>query len=171
MRCKQQRRGAGAQVARDDANAFRRAAGSRFTSLTSAHAPTAAFNAAQDHRTARRVKFMFATTDPECVLATILSRCQQFDLSAHPHRSSSKSRTSRGLEQVKIDGWRCYAIARVADGGMRDAESTLDQLISFCGDKIEEADVLTMFGLHGARANPDLSRAVLAGRDSYRCIS
>src|SRR5206468_8385301 len=55
------------------------------------------------------------------------------------------------------------AIARGADGGMRDAESALDQLISFCGDKIEESDVLSMFGLAAQRQILDLSRAVLAG--------
>ena len=48
---------------------------------------------------------------------------------------------------MTIDEFALHAIARGADGGMRDAESTLDQLISFCGDKIEEADVLSMFGL------------------------
>ena len=48
---------------------------------------------------------------------------------------------------MEIDDAALYAIARGADGGMRDAESTLDQLISFCGSKIVEADVLSMFGL------------------------
>src|ERR1700704_3284795 len=46
---------------------------------------------------------------------------------------------------------------------MRDAESTLDQLISFCGDKIEEADVLSMFGLTAQGQLLDLARAILAG--------
>src|SRR2546422_9005485 len=46
---------------------------------------------------------------------------------------------------------------------MRDAESTLDQLISFCGDKIEEADVLSMFGLTAQGQPLELSRALLTG--------
>jgi DNA polymerase-3 subunit gamma/tau len=54
-------------------------------------------------------------------------------------------------EKVSIDADALLAIARGADGGMRDAESTLDQLISFCGDRIVESDVLSMFGL-AARA-------------------
>jgi len=66
-------------------------------------------------------------------------------------------------EQVQVDAAALYAIARGADGGMRDAESTLDQLISFCGEKIEEADVLTMFGLTAQGQILELSRAVLAG--------
>ena len=110
------------------------------------------------------VKFMFATTDPEKVLATILSRCQRFDLRRIPTALIVKHLAHiAGLEKVKIDDAALYAIARGADGGMRDAESTLDQLISFCGDKIEEPDVLTMFGLTAQSQILDLCRAVLAG--------
>lgn len=110
------------------------------------------------------VKFMFATTDPEKVLATILSRCQRFDLRRIPTALIVKHLAHiAGLEQVKIDAAALYAIARGADGGMRDAESALDQLISFCGDKIEETDVLSMFGLTAQGQILELSRAVLAG--------
>lgn len=110
------------------------------------------------------VKFMFATTDPEKVLATILSRCQRFDLRRIPTALIVKHLAHiAGLEQVTIDEAALYAIARGADGGMRDAESALDQLISFCGDKIEEADVLSMFGLTAQGQILELSRAILAG--------
>jgi len=111
---------------------------------------TAAFNALLKtlEEPPAHVKFMFATTDPEKVLATILSRCQRFDLRRIPTALIVKHLALiAGKEKVKIDDAALYAIARGADGGMRDAESTLDQLISFCGDKIEEPDVLTMFGL------------------------
>ena len=53
------------------------------------------------------------------------------------------------------------AIARGADGGMRDAESTLDQLISFCGETIQESDVLSMFGLTSQAQVLSLGEAVL----------
>ena len=110
------------------------------------------------------VKFMFATTDPEKVLATILSRCQRFDLRRIPAALIVKHLVHiASLEQVRIDEAALYAIARGADGGMRDAESALDQLISFCGDKIEEADVLSMFGLTAQGQILELSRAVLVG--------
>ncbi len=110
------------------------------------------------------VKFMFATTDPEKVLATILSRCQRFDLRRIPTALIVKHLAHiAGLEKVTIADAALYAIARGADGGMRDAESALDQLISFCGDKIEEADVLAMFGLTAQGQILELSRAVLAG--------
>jgi DNA polymerase-3 subunit gamma/tau len=98
------------------------------------------------------VKFMFATTEPEKVLPTILSRCQRFDLRRIPSSLIVKHLGEIATkENVQIDDAALYAIARGAEGGMRDAESTLDQLISFCGNKIQESDVLSMFGL-AARA-------------------
>ena len=110
------------------------------------------------------VKFMFATTDPEKLPATILSRCQRFDLRRIPAALIIKH--LKGIakkEGVKIDDAALYAIARGADGAMRDAESTLDQLISFCGEKIEEAEVLSMFGLTAQSQILAMARAILAG--------
>lgn len=127
---------------------------------------TAAFNALLKtlEEPPAHVKFMFATTDPEKVLPTILSRCQRFDLRRIPAALIVKQLALIAKqEKVKIDESALYAIARGADGGMRDAESTLDQLISFCGDKIEEADVLSVFGLAAQNQILALSRAVLAG--------
>jgi DNA polymerase-3 subunit gamma/tau len=127
---------------------------------------TAAFNALLKtlEEPPAHVKFMFATTDPEKVLPTILSRCQRFDLRRIPAALITKHLAQIAkLEKVKIDEAALHAIARGADGGMRDAESTLDQLISFCGDKIEEADVLSMFGLAAESQILNLSKAVLAG--------
>ncbi|MEI8290603.1 MAG: DNA polymerase III subunit gamma/tau, partial [Verrucomicrobiota bacterium] len=127
---------------------------------------TAAFNALLKtlEEPPAHVKFMFATTDPEKVLPTILSRCQRFDLRRIPSALITKHLSEiAGKEKVTIDATALLAIARGADGGMRDAESTLDQLISFCGDKIEEADVLSMFGLAAQNQILELSRAVLAG--------
>jgi DNA polymerase III subunit gamma/tau len=110
-------------------------------------------------------KFMFATTEPEKVLPTILSRCQRFDLRRIPatlivHHLAHIAK----LESVTIGTDALHAIARGADGGMRDAESTLDQLISFCGDNIRENDVLSMFGLVAQRQILDLAHALLTGR-------
>src|SRR4051812_10370222 len=127
---------------------------------------TAAFNALLKtlEEPPEHVKFMFATTDPEKVLPTILSRCQRFDLRRIPVLLIAKHLTDIAKkEKVKIDPAALHAIARGAEGAMRDAESTLDQLISFCGDKIEEADVLSMFGLTAQKQLLELSKAVLAG--------
>src|SRR6476620_7636305 len=110
------------------------------------------------------VKFMFATTEPEKVLPTILSRCQRFDLRRIPSSLIVKHLGAiAALEKVQIDEAALYAIARGAEGGMRDAESTLDQLISFCGNKIVEADVLSMFGLAARAQILTMVTAILNG--------
>jgi DNA polymerase-3 subunit gamma/tau len=128
---------------------------------------TAAFNALLKtlEEPPEHVKFMFATTDPEKVLPTILSRCQRFDLRRIPAALITKHLSHIAkLEQVKIDPAALYAIARGSEGAMRDAESTLDQLISFCGDQIGETDVLSMFGLVAQSQLLGLARAVLDGQ-------
>ena len=125
---------------------------------------TAAFNALLKtlEEPPAHVKFMFATTDPEKVLPTILSRCQRFDLRRIPAKLITEALGEiAAKEKVQIDEPALHAIARGADGGMRDAESTLDQLISFCGDKIEESDVLSMFGLTARAAILDIAAAIL----------
>jgi DNA polymerase-3 subunit gamma/tau len=110
------------------------------------------------------VKFMFATTEPEKILPTILSRCQRFDLRRIPTALIVKHLADIARqENVRIGDAALHAIARGADGGMRDAESTLDQLISFCGAEIAEADVLSMFGLAARGQILALAEAVLSG--------
>jgi DNA polymerase-3 subunit gamma/tau len=127
---------------------------------------TAAFNALLKtlEEPPEHVKFMFATTDPEKVLPTILSRCQRFDLRRIPADLISKHLAAIAkTEEVTVDAAALFAIARGAEGAMRDAESTLDQLISFCGNSIQETDVLSMFGLTAQTQLLELSRGVLAG--------
>lgn len=102
------------------------------------------------------VKFIFATTEPEKILATILSRCQRFDLKRIPvNLITERLAKIAEAEDVTASADALLAVARAADGGMRDAQSALDQLISFCGETIEEEDVLSVFGM--------ISRAVLEG--------
>lgn len=111
---------------------------------------TAAFNALLKtlEEPPAHVKFFFATTEPQKVLPTILSRCQRFDLRRIPANLIIKRlKEVAKAEKVAIDDKALAAIARGAEGGLRDAESTLDQLIAFCGDKIAEKDVLSVFGL------------------------
>ena len=127
---------------------------------------TAAFNALLKtlEEPPPHVKFLFATTDPEKVLPTILSRCQRFDLRRIPAALIVKHLAwIAEQEKVSIDPDALLAIARGADGGMRDAESTLDQLISFCGDRIIESDVLSMFGLAARAQLMQLVDALLEG--------
>ncbi len=128
---------------------------------------TAAFNALLKtlEEPPAHVKFLFATTDPQKVLPTILSRTQRFDLRRIPTPMIAKHLSwIAGREGVKIDDAALYAVARAADGGLRDAESTLDQLISFCGNDIAEADVLSMFGLSAQSQILALVRGVIDGQ-------
>ncbi len=112
----------------------------------------------------KHVKFIFATTEPQKVPATILSRCQRFDLRRIPLREIvAQLRRIAEDEQVEIDEAALLAIARGAEGGMRDAESALDQLISFRGKRIDESDVLAVFGIVSWSALEELVDAILRG--------
>ena len=127
---------------------------------------TAAFNALLKtlEEPPPHVKFIFATTDPQKVLPTILSRCQRFDLRRIPAALLVKHlKKITKDEKVTIDDEALTAIARGAEGGMRDAESTLDQLIAFCGDKIAEKDVLSVFGLVALEKIAALTDAIIDG--------
>ncbi len=97
------------------------------------------------------VKFIFATTEAHKVLPTIISRCQRFDLRRIPTSMISQFLAKIALqEKVKISQDALDAIARAADGGMRDAESLLDQMMAFRateGEEISEADIVSVFGL------------------------
>ena len=110
------------------------------------------------------VKFMFATTEPEKVLPTIISRCQRFNL-----RRIAIPLIAERLQMIcdseKIDADRdaLLAVARGAEGGMRDAQSALDQLISFKGMEIHEEDVLSVFGLVSRGTLQQLAGSILQG--------
>jgi len=99
------------------------------------------------------VKFIFATTEPNKILPTILSRCQRFDLRPIPAGIIADQLLHIAkTEGVDLEERAAHAVARGADGGMRDAQSMLDQLVAFCGNKIAEADVLTVFGFSSHEA-------------------
>ncbi len=110
------------------------------------------------------VKFIFATTEPQKVLPTILSRCQRFDLHRIPANLIAQHlQFIAGQEKIALDPAAAHAIARGADGGLRDAESMLDQLVAFCGDKIEEPDVLNVFGFTSEQTVALFTEKILLG--------
>jgi DNA polymerase-3 subunit gamma/tau len=122
----------------------------------------------------RHVKFMFATTEPQAVPSTILSRCQRFDLRRIPMRLIvQRLRQIADAESLQVDDAALVAIARGADGAMRDAQSALDQLVSFRGERITEPDVLAVFGLVSWRALETLAAAVTSGNvaDAIRVVA
>jgi DNA polymerase III subunit gamma/tau len=117
------------------------------------------------------VKFVFATTDPQKVLPTIISRCQRFDLKPIPAPLIiERLQKIAADESVKVTDSAMACIARMADGGMRDAQSIFDQMISFCGEEIDEPDVLDVYGLVAAAKLKELAGA-LAGGDHAKIIA
>jgi DNA polymerase-3 subunit gamma/tau len=110
------------------------------------------------------VKFIFATTEPQKVLATILSRCQRFDLHRIPANLIAQHlQFIAKKEKITLQPAAAHAIARGAEGGLRDAESMLDQLVAFCGEKITESDVLNVFGFTSEQTVSGLTGRLLAG--------
>ncbi|HRE07091.1 MAG TPA: DNA polymerase III subunit gamma/tau [Opitutaceae bacterium] len=110
------------------------------------------------------VKFVFATTDVQKVLPTILSRCQRFDLKPIPSDLIVQRLKKIAVdEKVSVSDGALACIARMADGGMRDAQSIFDQMISFCGLEIAEPDVLDVYGLVSAEKIAELAGTLATG--------
>lgn len=134
---------------------------------------TAAFNALlktleepPDH-----VKFLFATTEAQKVPATILSRCQRFDLRRlTPEQISGHLLFIAKNENLVLEIAAAEAIAKGADGAMRDAESMLDQVVAFCGNTIVAADVHSVFGFTPRETVLELGHA-LANRDTPAALA
>ena len=108
------------------------------------------------------VKFVFATTESQKVLPTIVSRCQRFEFRSIPAPLiTGKLKEICEHEQIDADENALDAISRMAMGGMRDAQSILDQMISFCGKSISQSDVLEVYGLASSEMINQLSESVL----------
>lgn len=94
------------------------------------------------------VKFIFATTHPDKIPATILSRCQRFDFRRIPVMEMvAQLQRITAAENIEIDKDVLFAIAKASDGALRDAESVLDQLVSFSRGKISLEDVVSVLGM------------------------
>ncbi|HYX73718.1 MAG TPA: DNA polymerase III subunit gamma/tau [Steroidobacteraceae bacterium] len=93
------------------------------------------------------VKFLLATTDPQKLPVTVLSRCLQFNLKRLPAADiASHLRTILSAEGVPFEAAAVTLIAHAADGSLRDALSLLDQLIAFGGGRAGEAETRAMLG-------------------------
>ena len=112
-------------------------------------------------------KFIFATTEVNKVLPTVISRCQRFDLRRIPSDLIAKRLAYIAKEEkIRISPSAINVIARAADGGMRDAQSLLDQLVSFFGSnaengEISEGQALSLFGLTAPEEMEDLLNSIL----------
>jgi DNA polymerase-3 subunit gamma/tau len=93
------------------------------------------------------VKFLLATTDPQKLPVTVLSRCLQFNLKRFPPGMIYKRLTEIAqAEGIPFEAEALRLVARSAEGSMRDALSLLDQVIAFGGDKLTAEDARTMLG-------------------------
>jgi DNA polymerase-3 subunit gamma/tau len=150
---------------------------------------TAAFNALLKtlEEPPEHVKFFFATTEAHKVLPTIVSRCQRFEFRPISDEVIAEKLTQIcQVEHIQVEPAALASIARLANGGMRDAQSILDQMISFCGSDIKEGDILDVYGLVSDERIAKLAQALAAldyaaiivavdeftaeGRDLYRIL-
>lgn len=94
------------------------------------------------------VIFIFATTEPNKVLPTIISRCQRFDFNkVSIHDIKYRLSVVCKNEGIEIDENGLMLIAQLADGGMRDALSILDQCVAYCSSHIDVNDIRKIYGV------------------------
>jgi len=109
--------------------------------------------------------FIFATTEPHKIPATILSRCQRYDFKRIPFREviGSLNRIV-GEEGIEISQRGLLAIAQESEGSLRDAQSLLDQVIAYAGKEIRDEDIVEVLGLIDHKILSDTIEAI-ADRD------
>ena len=116
------------------------------------------------------VIFMFATTEPQKIPTTVLSRCQRFDL----RRISLEALVEQlgmitAQEQITISGQGLRWIASESEGSMRDAQSILDRVISYAGKQIKDNDIVEVLGIVDKDLLMRTSQAVL-DKDAKGCL-
>ena len=107
--------------------------------------------------------FIFATTDAHKVPLTIISRCQRFDFRRiQLDTIKSLLKQIAEAENIQIDDKSLTTIAKKSDGALRDAESYFDQVVSFCGNKIDSKTVAQMLNLVDDEVYFDISDAIIS---------
>ncbi|MDL2217043.1 DNA polymerase III subunit gamma/tau [Christensenellaceae bacterium OttesenSCG-928-M15] len=109
------------------------------------------------------VVFLLATTEPQKILATVISRCQRYDfrrLSVDDIAGNVRSVVEKAGGHIDEEGLN--VIARAADGGMRDALSLADQCLAFCGDHVSLKDVYDVLGSMDLEFLFDMAEALIA---------
>jgi len=110
------------------------------------------------------VKFLLATTDPQKVPVTVLSRCLQFNLKRLPvEQIEGQFRHILEAEQITFEPAALGVLARAADGSMRDGLSLLDQAIAFGGGEVRTGEVRAMLGVVASERLPEMIAAVERG--------
>ncbi|HQN18328.1 MAG TPA: DNA polymerase III subunit gamma/tau, partial [Syntrophobacteraceae bacterium] len=116
------------------------------------------------------VLFIFATTEPHKVPATILSRCQRFDFRRIPTQQLVEHlRRIASQEQVDLPDAVLFSLAREADGSMRDAQSLLEQILAFSGEDLAGEEILDILGIVDRQSVHKAVRAILEG-EAQTCL-
>jgi DNA polymerase-3 subunit gamma/tau len=116
------------------------------------------------------ILFIFATTEPHKIPATILSRCQRYDFKRIPLKEIIESlKRIVKEEKIQINPRGLLSIAQESEGSMRDAQSLLDQVISYAGENIRDEDIVEVLGLIDRKVLNDTIEAI-AGKDIERCM-
>lgn len=110
------------------------------------------------------VIFILATTEPHKILPTILSRCQRYDFSkVSDYDIKQRIATVLKSEKIQYNEEAINLIVSLADGGMRDALSILDQVLAYTGDHLNVDDILDMFALESTEEKISLIKAIVSG--------
>ncbi len=113
----------------------------------------------------QNVKFIFATTEIKKIPATIISRCQKFDLQRVDFKTlSNHLKNICQNENISYENDSISHICKASEGSVRDALSLLDQAASLCRDEIKEKIVLNMLGLSGYEKNIELFQLCLSNQ-------
>jgi DNA polymerase-3 subunit gamma/tau len=134
---------------------------------------TSAFNALLKtlEEPPKHVKFIFATTQPSKILPTVISRCQRYDFRRISTKDiSEKLKEIAKKEKIKIDEEAIFTIARAVNGGLRDAESLLDQISSYSDKKISTEAVNSLLGAIGKERIFELTDCII-NHDTKKAIS
>ncbi len=116
------------------------------------------------------VIFMFATTEPQKIPTTVLSRCQRFDLRRISLEAIVKQLSEiTSKENITISEQGLKWLAREAEGSMRDAQSILDRVISYAGKQINDEDIAEVLGIVDKSLLVRTSRAIL-DKDAKGCL-
>jgi DNA polymerase-3 subunit gamma/tau len=111
-----------------------------------------------------RSLFVFATTNPEKIPFTVVSRCQRYDLRRiGASEISERLRMMCREENIEVSDTSLLAIAREADGSLRDAQTLLDQVVAFGGEHVDDEQVAQVLDLIDRRLLLGIAEACIAG--------
>ena len=116
------------------------------------------------------VIFIFATTEPHKIIDTVIDRCQRYDFKKIPspviHQHLQQIAQQ---ENITISSGSLQLIAREADGSLRDAQSMLDQMVTYAGKEVNDEDVATILGVVNSTILFDISSAIMRN-DLEKCL-